>query len=538
MYKLRPYQVTLYNEISKQYSIAVKLKEFLRLCVQAVTRSGKTVVFSYLAKLFSDAGMPGFIITHREEIFEQTFEKVTEFGINAGQIKAGQNKSFNLVQVAMVQTLANRIKKEQEIKKKLETNNVQSLIDPQWIIIDENQHAVSATWKWVIEQYPNAHIIGFTATPRRLDNKPMSEIFNTLVCGESMRWMIDNYWITDYLHLCPKSPLDKEKIKIRGKDYDKNQQKKIFKTREVAANVISYYKKFIDGLQTIVFCCDLEHAEYYKDRFDEAGYPAQVLHAKSKRRKKIIKDYKSGKYPILISIEIINEGFDVPICYAVLLLRKTKSLTVYLQQISRCLTPVFANVKSKENPNGYDIEIKEQRKQSMKEGKEKGIIIDFVGNFWLHNKLDYPHAWSLDAPTKKEREKTKILKKLCPGCKFDIPKIMAKCYLCGFDFTAEEKKIKELRVIEMSEELVNIHELSRDEAISTAGTIERIKHYKNTKKAFYAILHQAVDNQDRNIDKKISAMITGLDYDEKFRYRVWDYLKKTHGHKFTNLVKK
>jgi len=513
MYTLRPYQQEIYN------SVRDGLKVSKKLLVQAVTRSGKTIIFSYMAKKFDDKNIPVMILTHRQEIFNQTFEKVIDFGINAGQIKSSKPITKNNVQVAMVGTVRSRLKKQERVRKNLGTKNVKIIDEPKVVIIDESHHAVSKTWSWVLSQFPNAVIIGFTATPVRLDNKPLCPLFDTLICGDSMKKMIDNYWITDFHHLCPPSPIEEMKINMKGGDYDKEKQQKHLTTITAAANILKYYKKYLSGLQTICFCCNMKHADFMKEYFNNAGYKSQIIHAKSKNRKKIIDDYKNGKYPILISIDIVSEGFDIPVCYGVLLLRKTKSLSLYLQQVSRCLTPVYAD--------GYNIEIKEERKKAMMKAKPRGIILDFVGNVFEHGSIDMDRDWHsmFNPDQKKTKKKTMIEKKQCPGCGFWFPGSVKICDICGHDFDKEIKIQKQIKVEELAGELINFKEFDQNEAHSLAGTIERIKTYKNKNRAMFAILHDSMKYENEmKVKAKIKSMVKGLGYNKKYERVVWQRL--------------
>jgi superfamily II DNA or RNA helicase len=524
MYKLRDYQQTLYDNIK----IALKTSIYILVC--AVTRSGKTVLFSALAKKWDEAGKKVWIILHRDEIFQQTCEKLAAFEINYGQIKSKAYVTKNNIQVAMIVTLKKRIQKQKRMIKQYGFKKWGFLEKPNVILFDEGHHCASDTYEYIANEYPDVPRIGFTATVNRLDNKPLLPFFDTMILGESMRWMMDNYWITDCIHLCPDSPLENIKLKIKNKDYDTDQQETIMTDNLVIGNIIKHYETYLRGLQTICFVCNQKHAEIMKEKFDNAGYKSQIISSETTNRKTIIDDYRDGKYPILISINIVAEGFDVPICYGVMLLRKTKSESLYLQQVSRCLTPIYAE--------GYDLENKEERRKAMMAAKPKGIILDFVSAYWEHGRIDKDRNWTLEARTKKQREQNKIKKVTCPPpCCFSWEIGTKICPICGHNFKIpSEKKRKEFQMHELDEKLINVNHIEQMSAAALQENIERIKKYKNQKSAMTEILHSSIRDGELNMKEKIDIMCRELNFDKEYQNRVWRHLKKEYGERLDRLA--
>lgn len=532
MYKLRDYQQTIYDSISSIWTEKEKLEELIKFLVVAVTRSGKTVIFATISKKMDNVDRGVLIITHVDVIANQILEKLSDMGISAGQIKSNKAITRNNIQVAMVKTLKNRLIKQERMKKPPFNFKKWELVQkPRLIIIDEAHHCVSKTFKDVLAYFPDVPVIGFTATACRLDNKPLFPTFDTMIQGKSMKDMISDYWITNYRHLCPRSPLEDIKLKLKGKDYESETQTKKMTTIDAVGDIIHNYEKYLGGLQTIAFCCSLKHANIMKDKFDSAGHKSQIIEAKSKNRIGIIERYRSGEYPILISIGIINEGFDIDVCYGVLLLRKTKSLSLYLQQVSRCLTPIFAE--------GYNIEIKEQRKMALQKAKPFGVIIDFVGNVWEHGKLDEHREWSLHGLTKKQKKENMVKKWTCSGkdiaCGFSWEMELMKCPACGYDRGKNIAVKKQVEVNELKEQLIDVNEIEEIEAESLSKVILRIKEYKNSNSAMMAILHQKVRDGEENMKQKIEAMCSGLGYADKYKHRVWNHLREQYGDRMEQL---
>jgi DNA repair protein RadD len=363
MIKLRQYQITIIDGIKK----ALKITK--QILVVAVTRSGKTIIFGYMCKKWSDAGKNVLILVHRKELLEQTAEKLALFGISAGVISSDRPITKNKVQIGMIKTVHNIIKKQIEIDrdfKEIKKYEFSLIKKPDVIIGDENHRAAAKTWLEVFAYFDDVPRIGFTATPQRLDGKPLNDIFSIIVQGESTQWMVDNYYLSKPIHLCPKSPLTCAKLKTRMGDYDTNQQTDLMDNEIVAGEVVANYRKFFNGAFVIVFCSSVKSCEYYKKEYEKDGWKAEIIEGKMNKtkRKKILEIFKNGEINVLLNVNILTEGVDAPGCAGVQMLRKTKSLMLYLQALARGLTPMYADC--------YDLEIKEQRKILQK--KENGHL--------------------------------------------------------------------------------------------------------------------------------------------------------------------
>ena len=118
MYKFRDYQQKLYDLIVEAYRKAISLKKKLSAIIVSPTRSGKTIIFSNLAKKLEESKRRVYVLTHRKEIFDQTFEKINspEIGLHAGQIRPGKALTSNLIQVGMIRTVRSILRKQDRIR--------------------------------------------------------------------------------------------------------------------------------------------------------------------------------------------------------------------------------------------------------------------------------------------------------------------------------------------------------------------------------------------------------------------------------------
>ena len=394
--------------------------------VVSPTGSGKTVMFAFIANNAMQNGKRCLILVHRREILQQTMKALMTFGIQAGTIAAGTPMTTDLIQVAMVSTLAHR---------------VDQIVTPDIIITDEAHHSVAGQWMKVQKRFPDAFRIGFTATPERLSGEGLILCFDTMIEGPTTQWLVDNKFLSRPRVFVGPDVQKEEKIKIRMGDYDKKDQLKKRKKRSYVGNVIDHYKKHLDGLPVVCFCVSIEHCEIMKDEFRRFGYRAETVHGGMKKHERdaAIGGLGTGEIQVVCSCDVISEGVDVPVIAGVILLRRTKSLGLYLQQVGRSLR--------------------------LYPGKEYAIILDHAGNVHEHGLPLDEREWSLFSKKRKDRDTIKLPNQtICISCGGVFPGKVAVCPDCGCNIEEEiEKKNKDRNPEEIEGELVEVGETGKTE---------------------------------------------------------------------------
>ncbi|MBD2189127.1 DEAD/DEAH box helicase [Pseudanabaena sp. FACHB-723] len=330
---------------------------------QMPTGTGKTVVFNQIVKQELEKNSTVLILAHRQELIEQNIYRLrVDFQIEAGMIMGDNPVNLNLpVQVASIQTLSKR--------------DYPSL-NPSLIIIDEAHHVVAASYVKLLSEYPDARILGVTASPIRLSGEGFTDSFDTLITSKSVAEFIQDGYLAPIRYLGKSktfSKVDLSGVSIVEGDYAPSQLSKEMRDDVVMANLIKSYINHAQGRKMIVFAVDRVHSKDITKRYQDEGFVAAHLDAKTtpRSRKEIINKFKNGEIQILSNVNIVSEGFDVPDCEVVQLARPTKSLSMYLQQVGRCM-----------------------RKP---EGKDYCIVLDNVG---LYEKFGSPRnhrEWTLEA---------------------------------------------------------------------------------------------------------------------------------------------
>lgn len=395
---LRPYQQEAVNNLRAAFRSAFKAP-----VLQLPTGGGKTIIFCHIAQSAAAKGNNVLILVHRRELIIQTSKALARLDLAHGVIAPGYKKSNASIQVASVQTLVRRL----------------ATIDfyPSLIIIDEAHHAVASTWDKILLHYDKAKLLGVTATPERLDGKGLGEHFDLLVKGPTVKFLIENSFLSNLKVYTLPFALSRSLIKIKNKDFDPEESAQSLEDAGINGDAITEYTSRCPNKPAIVFCCNIRHAEQMADRFIKAGYKAAALVSKGVgplERAQMIEDLGNGNLDVITSIDIISEGTDIPIVTAAILLRPTESLTIYLQQVGRVLRPA---------PD-----------------KDFAFIIDCVGNVQRHGMPQQDREWSLEGTLKKDKSPSVFICQSCYAAfERESPKWPVICPYCGHEHWPEEK---------------------------------------------------------------------------------------------------
>lgn len=374
--QLRNYQQTFYDRI--RHSIATGHRRIM--CV-APCGSGKSVVIQKIIESAGEKNNTVLVLCHRREIIDQLTERLVP------------NRNAT---VGMVQTITRRL---------------DSTPEPSIIIIDEAHTAKSASYLRILEHFRNSYALYFTATPQRTDGKGFVDIADDMVDSVSVRWLIDNGYLTPFEYYAPKTLLDASQLAVTAGEYDGKQATAMLDKPKIYGDVLACYRKYADGLKTIVYCSSVEHSEKTATVFNDAGIPAAHIDGKTPKqtRADIIRQFRSGKIKVLCNYSLIVEGFDVPDAGCVICLRPTQSLIVHIQSVMRCMR--------------------------IADGKRRCVILDMVANFERHGLPDDDREWSLQGRKKRTRQKEQntIRARVCENCFRTYAGSGAVCPYCGHD---------------------------------------------------------------------------------------------------------
>lgn len=346
---------------------------------------------SEVARRATEKGNRVLFIVHRRELVSQIKGTFIANDVN-----------MELCHVGMVQTVANRIKNGKEPI-------------PAIILVDEAHHSLAKTYTNIFESFPNAYVYGFTATPYRLSNKGFTDVFDELILGKSVQWLIDNERLAPFKYYSVNL-MDSDILTHNSTgDFNNDSITKAMQ-KTIYGDAVTNYKKFADGKKTIIYTHNVESSINVAEKFKDNGYDALQVDGKTpkQQRELAMELFREGKVNILVNAELYGEGVDVPDCECVILLRPTESLTLFIQQTMRAM---------RYQPN------------------KQAIIIDHVGNWYRHGLPNTEHNWQeyFEGSKKKKSKDNSIPIKECPECFGVVESAYTVCPYCGCEFPKEEQ---------------------------------------------------------------------------------------------------
>lgn len=388
-----------------------------------------------IARRTTDKRNRVMFLIHRREVLSQAIDSFKNQGVNSELLTAG-----------MVQTLTRRVDK---------------LPIPDVILVDEAHHALAKSYQRILNKFPKAIILLFTATPHRTGRIQLDQIADDIIVGQSIHELTEKGFLAPFRYFQPPGDFDEKLLKHSSTgDYTNESMKQAMNTK-IFGHIVKQYQKIAPGKQAVVYTYSVDSAIKIAAEFNEAGISAREVDGTTPQviRDKIVNSFRNKKLQILVNVNLFTEGVDLPDVDCVVMARPTMSLALYLQFSMRCLNP--------------------------RKGKT-AIIIDHANNFKKFGYPDDDRDWAKGMKSGTQKSKT-LLKD--PGlsivtCDYCFAVVKAsevkdgKCPICGKPIKVHEAKpISDVDLIEAS---------------------------KARKKKIEEIIHNKV--MDRVLDKKVSEL--------------------------------
>jgi len=355
--ELRDYQDEVIAAFDRE--IAAGRKSILLV---APTGAGKTVILSDIARRYRSAGRSVLVLAHRREIITQTHEKLFRNGVRAGIIQAGIDpRPLEPVQVASIGTLWSRAFRSAAMLRP----------DADFLIIDECHHATARTYKKIIEEYPDAILLGLTATPCRGDGRGLGGIFEAMIQCPQVAELIARDHLVKSTVYAPIDP-DLRGVGTRNGDFVETQLADRMDRPKLIGDIVTHWHKFGGRRKTVVFAVNVAHSIHLRDEFCRSGVRAEHLDGTTLKdeRDAILARLASGQTELVTNCMVLTEGWDMPEVSCCILARPTKKMGLYRQMIGRVLRPA--------------------------PGKTDAIILDHSGAVYRHGQPADHVEWTLD----------------------------------------------------------------------------------------------------------------------------------------------
>jgi superfamily II DNA or RNA helicase len=386
---LRPYQQRAVDDLRQKIASGKK-----RVVLIAATGSGKTVMAAEVVRLATGKGNRVVFAAHRKELIDQTVDRLAEFGIAAGVIMADDARadSFLPVQVCSVQTMIRRMDR---------------LPPASVVIFDEVHHALSQSWRKVVEAYSAAIVIGLTATPFRTDKFGLRDLF--VVVATPLE-LIGQGALVPYDAFAYDAPELHDVGMVAG-EYNQRDLDLACNTKVLVGSAVREYIKHASERPALCFPVSIAHSQSLVAEFIASGVSAEHIDFKTPKdvRSRTLERFRKRELTVISSVGILTEGFDAPVAEVAILCRPTKSLSLHLQMLGRVLRPTS--------------------------GKSRALYHDHAGNLLRHGMPDDPREWNIE-----NTPQLVVKRHTCLACKrFYVTTKDGCCPHCGAIIAVDDK---------------------------------------------------------------------------------------------------
>jgi DNA repair protein RadD len=375
-----------------------------RVLLVAATASGKTVIAGRIIAGAVGLGQRVIFLAHRRELIAQASRKLHDVSVDHGIIQAGfPTRPGEPVQVGSVQTLHARA---------VHTNTME-LPPADLVVVDEAHHIRARTYRKLLEAYPDAIVLGLTATPCRGDGRGLGNAFEVLVEGPPVAELIAGKFLVPVRVFAPSRP-DLSGIPVARGDYVEAQLAERMNKQQLVGDIVEHWLRLAERRRTVVFATGVAHSVHIRNEFRAAGILAEHIDGSTpmEERDAALARLKAGTVEAVTNAMVLTEGWDCPEVSCLVLARPTQSLGLYLQMAGRVLRPA--------------------------PGKTDALILDHAGAVFQHGFVDDRISWTLHEDRRAENKAQAARGEYrapgltaCPECK--AVKVEGRpCRACGW----------------------------------------------------------------------------------------------------------
>ena len=311
------------------------------------------------------------------------------------------------------------------------------------VIVDEFHHAAAPSYRALLEHVTPTELLGLTATPERSDGLPLLHWFDDRIAAELRLWdAIDQQRLSPFVYYGIHDGLDLRQVPWRrGQGYDVEGLTNLLTSNDAwARHVLAQVLSRVDDprrMRALGFCVSVAHARFMARVFREAGVAATAVWADSpdEERAGALADLAARRINVLFSVDLFNEGVDIPAVDTLLLLRPTDSPTLFLQQLGRGLRRLV--------------------------GKTVCTVLDFVGHHRKEFRFDRRFRALLGGSRKDlEKQITEGFPFLPAGCHIELDRIATELVLENIRAAVPSRwpeKVEELRLVARGDNTITLH---------------------------------------------------------------------------------
>lgn len=355
--ELRPYQQEAVEAVFREWGSG----HHRTLLVQA-TGTGKTVCFAEVVRRVAERGGRSLVLAHRGELLEQAADKIGRMtGLSCSVERAEETSvgTWDRVTVGSVQTLM-----REDRLSRLAPNRFQC------VVVDEAHHAVSDSYRRVLDHFSGADVLGVTATADRADRRDLGDVFDSIAYEYGLARAVRDGWLCPIEAQTLPLSVDISGVSTQAGDYAAGQ---------LGDALDPYLDAIADQMagvcrerRTVAFLPLVRTAKAFAERLRARGLTACEVDGQSEDRDEVLADFQAGRYQVMCNSMLLTEGWDCPAVDCVVVLRPTKSRALYCQMVGR------------------------GTRLSPETGKERLLLLDFL---WMTGRHELCRPASLVAKT-------------------------------------------------------------------------------------------------------------------------------------------
>lgn len=286
---------------------------------------GKTIVFTDLLQTVLKTGQRALVLAHTGELLEQAIDKIENFSDLATSLEKASSTAIGSgkpIVVGSIQTMCRDNRLEQYPEDFF-----------QYIIVDEAHHSMSPSCQKILGHFKNAKVLGVTATPNRGDQKKLEDYFQSKAYEYEFRQAIKDKFLCPIKVETVSAEIDICDVKMQNGDFA---ARDIGETLEgYLTNIAKVIKQRCSERKTVVFLPLVSTSQKFCKILNEMGVPSTEVNGKTSNREEVLQDFKDGKYKVICNAMLLTEGWDCPEVDCIVVLRPTRSDSLYRQMCGR-----------------------------------------------------------------------------------------------------------------------------------------------------------------------------------------------------------
>jgi len=448
VYSDRDYQVRTYRQIAQAWHEGHR-----RMIVCLPTGGGKGRMAARMVQMSAAKGRESIFFADQRELINQIANHLNTLGTPYRTIMSGIEDEYQDCAEYTAAQQSCLVAKDTLWARAMRKTKIE-LPSADVIHIDECHKSLSRTYQSILEKYPEATIIGWTATPCRSDNKPLGNFYTKLIKAATYEELQQIGFLLPVKVIAPSRP-DLKGCKVSRGDYAKGDLEKRMNRDEMVGSIVKEWRKHSDGRSTILFAAGISHSVHCRNEFRGIGVTAEHIDGTmtASEREDILGRAKDGLVRVVCNYGVATTGVDVPVWKYMVCARPTKSFSLHRQMGGRIQRPY--------------------------PGHDHCMIQDHSDNCIIFGHPDEDVEWDIDGEEDQGKKHAERMKKpkdgdkeprepyTCPSCSTQYRG--PHCPACG---AKRERKPEELKMTKGE-----LQELERKKANRAATLMDKQKHW-------------------------------------------------------------